>query len=202
MSARYQSRRRAAACRRPARRRGGARAAARDGGVGDPGRRRSLAGSTTPAPRTSTIPGDLGSYAVLSCHELTLSGNSAVTSEGLETGTSQSEQGHARSNEDVTLSGSVEVHGDAVAGPGHAVHVSGSHVLVTGEKRVADATYACVPVDLAPLRAALEASNDNGSLPLTDKGKAPLGGPAGRTLDLSGHDGSDPARRSLPVRRG
>ncbi len=133
------------------------------------------------------VPSDLGSYAVLSCKDFKIAGNSVVTSEGLGTGTSEGDQGHVRSNGDVILEGSIEVHGNAVAGPGRAVRISGQP-LVTGQKLVATAPYACAPLDLAALRTALLASNDNSRLPLTEKGKPALSGPNGRTLDLSGKD--------------
>ena len=133
------------------------------------------------------IPADLGSYAVLSCKDLKIAGNSVISSEGVGTGTSQSEAGHVRSNGDVYLDGSIEVHGDAVAGPGRSLRISGTP-LVTGQKLVAAATYDCAPIDLAALRTALLASNDNSRLPLTEKGKPALSGPNGRTLELSGKD--------------
>lgn len=134
------------------------------------------------------IPADLGSYAVLSCKDLKIAGNSVVNSEGLGSATSQGEEGHVRSNGDVLLDGSVEVHGDAVAGPGRQVRLSGQPALVTGEKKVATSPYVCVPVDLAALRATLAAQNDNSLIPLTAKGKPALGGPNGRTLELNGKD--------------
>src|SRR5215210_464106 len=138
---------------------------------------------------TFDLPGDLGSYAVLSCKDLKIAGNaSVVNSEGLATGTSRGNEGHVRSNGDVILDGSIEVHGDTVAGPGRTVRLSGNP-LVTGQKKVATAPFVCVPVNLAALRTQLEAANDNASLPLTDKGKPALGGTAGRSLELTGKDG-------------
>ena len=133
------------------------------------------------------IPADLGSHAVLSCKDLKVAGNSVVSSEGVGTGASQGEAGHVRSNGDVVLDGSIEIHGDAVAGPGRSVRISGQP-LVTGQKLVATAVYDCAPIDLAALRTALLASNDNARLPVTEKGKPALSGPNGRTLDLSGKD--------------
>ncbi|HSF39574.1 MAG TPA: Ig-like domain-containing protein [Thermoanaerobaculia bacterium] len=144
------------------------------------------ASAATPTPGF-TIPPDLGSYAVLSCKDLKIAGNSVVTSEGLGTGSGGGNQGHVRSNGDVILDGSIEVHGDAVAGPGRAVRISGQP-LVTGRKLVADTPFACAPIDLAALRTALEGANDNARLPLTEKGKPALSGANGRTLDLSGKD--------------
>ena len=133
------------------------------------------------------IPADLGSYAVLSCKDLKIAGNSVVSSEGVGTGSTQGEAGHVRSNGDVILDGSIEVHGDAVAGPGKQVRTSGQP-LVTGQRRVATTPFACSPIDLAALRTALLVSNDNARLPATEKGKPALSGPNGRTLDLSGKD--------------
>jgi RHS repeat-associated protein len=143
--------------------------------------------AAAPAAGPFDIPADLGSYAVLSCKDLKIAGNSVVSSEGVGTGSTQGEAGHVRSNGDVILDGSIEVHGDAVAGPGKQVRISGQP-LVTGQRRVATSPFACSPTDLAALRTALLANNDNSRLPATEKGKPALSGPNGRTLDLSGKD--------------
>ena len=58
---------------------------------------------------------ELSAQAVFSCQDLTIAGDSVVTSEGLGTGI-EGDEGHVRSNANVRLKGSVEVHGDAVAG--------------------------------------------------------------------------------------
>jgi RHS repeat-associated protein len=134
------------------------------------------------------IPPDLGAYTALSCQDLSISGNSMVTSEGVGGGTAGDGKAHVRSNGNVVLSGTVEVHGDVVAGPGKAVTVSG-HPVVTGQKQVASSPFNCTPIDLAALRSALEQSNDNAHVPLTDHGSPGLGGADGRALKLTAHDG-------------
>ena len=134
------------------------------------------------------IPDGLAAHAILSCQTLSIAGNATVVSDGLTSGTAQADQGHVRSNGDVLLDGAVEVHGDAVAGPGHDVVLSGKPALVTGETQVADAAFDCTPIDLDSLRAALEAANDDATLPSTEKGHPALSGDGGRSLVLSGHD--------------
>jgi len=99
-----------------------------------------------------TVPADLADHAVLSCRALELSGGAVVDSTGVRGGAAEAEQGHVRSNGDVTLDGGVEVHGDAIAGPGFAVIHHGRPSLVTGVERVADAPFDCAPVDLAALQ--------------------------------------------------
>jgi len=134
------------------------------------------------------VPADLRDHALLSCQDLTLSGGAAVTSEGLRTGAAEAEEGHVQSDGDITLDGGVEVHGDATAGPGGQILRHGKPSLVTGTESVATEPFDCAPVDLDALRAALEASNDDGALPQTAKGKDPLSGQDGRSLVLNGHD--------------
>ena len=135
-----------------------------------------------------TIPDDLAAHAVLSCQNLTISGSSVVTSDGLLTGAAEGGQGHVRANGDVLLDGGPEVHGNATAGPGHQVILSGQPALVTGQQLVAEAPFDCQPVDLAALAATLETANDDAALPLTAKGNEALGGADGRALELKGHD--------------
>ncbi|HSL82641.1 MAG TPA: hypothetical protein VLF66_07675, partial [Thermoanaerobaculia bacterium] len=134
------------------------------------------------------VPDDLAGHAILSCRELTLSGAAVVTSEGLRTGAALGEQGHVRSNQGITLDGGVEIHGDATPGPAGQVTFHGKPSLVTGSTAPAADPFDCSPVDLAALRAELEAANDNGSLPQTAKGNPPLSGADGRALVLSGRD--------------
>ncbi len=134
------------------------------------------------------IPPDLGSYAVLSCQDLQMSGNSVITSEGVGGSAAGTGKAHIRSNGNVTVSGTGEVHGDVVAGPGKRVIISG-HPLITGQQRVATSPYNCTPIDLAALRATLEQSNDNARVPRTDRGNPGLGGAGGRAITLSGQDG-------------
>jgi RHS repeat-associated protein len=134
------------------------------------------------------VPEELADHAILSCRELSLSGGAVVTSEGLRTGAAEGEQGHVRSNQGVVLDGGVEVHGDAVPGPGTTVTFHGQPSLVTGSTDPADQPFDCAPIDLAALRADLEASNDNPLVPSTGKGNPALGGDDGRALRLSGRD--------------
>jgi RHS repeat-associated protein len=134
------------------------------------------------------LPADLAGHAVLSCLDLELAGGSVVTSEGLRTGAAEGGGGHVRANGDVRLDGGPEVHGDAIAGPGRQVILSGQPATVTGEQRSADVPFDCTPVDLAALAALLEGTNDNASLPQTAKGRPPLGGADGRELSLTGKD--------------
>lgn len=134
------------------------------------------------------VPADLGSYTVLSCQDLGMSGNSVITSEGVGGGAAATGKAHVRSNGNVVLSGTVQVHGDAVAGPGKQVTTSGNP-LITGQRRVATSPFNCTPIDLAALRATLEQSNDNAQVPMTDRGRPGLGGAGGRTINLSGNDG-------------
>ncbi|MCP4678699.1 MAG: hypothetical protein GY854_24950, partial [Deltaproteobacteria bacterium] len=137
-------------------------------------------------PMGSELLPELTSQAAFSCQDLTLAGNSVVTSEGLGTGV-EGDEGDVRSNANVRLKGSVEVHGDAIAGPDGEVILSGQPALVTGEMLSAAELLDCRPIDLAALAAELELSNDNDLLPRTDKGKKPF--KKGRDFELKGNDG-------------
>jgi len=130
------------------------------------------------------IPPDLGSYAVLSCEDFSMSGNSMITSEGVGGGSAGDGKAHVRSNGNVVISGTPEVHGDVVAGPGKKITLSG-HPVITGQQVVAASPYNCTPVDLAALKTTLQQSNDNSHIPRTDRGNPGLtnGG-----ITLSGHD--------------
>lgn len=130
---------------------------------------------------------ELTGQAVFSCRDLTLAGNVVVTSQGLETGGALGEVGHVRSNASVFLDGSVEVHGDAVAGPGGQVVLNGSALQVTGEIKSAATALDCAPVDLDALATQLAAANDNASIPTTDKGRAAVD--ADGAFELKGRDG-------------
>ncbi len=143
---------------------------------------------TAPAVADFSLPSDLRDHAVLSCADLEISGASVVTSEGLSTGAAEGDQGHVRSNGDVLLDGGPEVYGDAIAGPGGQIVLSGKPATVTGSQTNAASPFDCSPIDLLVLRSVLEAANDNDSLPLTAKGNPALGGDDGRTLELSGRD--------------
>ncbi len=134
------------------------------------------------------IPPDLGAYTVLSCQDMQMSGNSVITSEGVVGGTAGDGVAHVRSNGNIVLSGTVDIHGNVTAGPGKQVTTSGNPT-VTGTKGPAASAYNCTPIDLTVLRTALEANNDNSRVPRTDKNRVALGGGDGRTLTMSGNDG-------------
>ena len=137
---------------------------------------------------TFDVPADLASHAALSCLDVTISGNSAITSEGVAGTPDSAGKAHVRSNANVTISGSARIEGDVVAGPGKRVITSGNPVI-TGQKRVATSAFDCAPIDLAALRGILEANNDNARVPRTDRGLPGLGGNGGRSIALSGSDG-------------
>ena len=137
------------------------------------------------APATFDLPADLRSYAVLSCQDMQISGNPLITSEGVGGTPGRDGKAHIRSNGNVTLSGTPEVRGDVVAGPGKKVIVSGNP-KITGQKLVSPTAFDCVPIDLAALKTALQQSNDNSRIPKTDRGNPGLtnGG-----ITMSGNDG-------------
>ena len=113
-----------------------------------------------------------------------MSGNSMITSEGVGGGSAGDGKAHVRSNGNVVISGTPEVHGDVVAGPGKRITLSG-HPVITGQQVVAAAPYNCTPIDLVALKTTLQQSNDNSRIPRTDRGNPGLtnGG-----ITLSGHD--------------
>ena len=130
------------------------------------------------------VPEALRGYALLACSDLSISGNAVVDSRGLLDGT-VGEAGHVWSSSDVVLDGSSELHGDALAAG--LVHVDGGP-LVSGSIVNGADSFECFPVDLAALQAQLEASNDNGLIPRTDKNRDPLGGDDGRELTVKAND--------------
>ena len=130
---------------------------------------------------------DLRAQAAFSCQDLKVSGNAIVNSLGLATGDAEAEQGHLRSNADIILNGTVEIHGDALAGPGDEVILNGGP-LVTGTIGNADTDLGCYPVDLAALEAVLDQANDNDEIPLSSNGNDVLGGPDGRRFKIVGND--------------
>lgn len=131
------------------------------------------------------IPPDLGSYAVLSCQDFQMSGNSTITSEGVGGGTAGDGKAHVRSNGNVVISGTAEVHGDVTAGPGKRITLSG-HPVITGQQSVASSPFNCTPVDLAALKLTLQQSNDNARIPQTDRGHPGL---SNGGITMSGNDG-------------
>src|ERR1051326_5626629 len=123
--------------------------------------------------------------AVFSCTDFTFS-DGVVDSLGISNNVITN-QGHVGSNGNVKMSGGSVVYGDATAGPGKAVTNSGSS-RVTGTKSVATAAEVCVPIDLASLVPAIQASNNNNLIPLTGNGKNPMGGSSHTEFTLSGGD--------------
>lgn len=129
----------------------------------------------------------LRAHAGFSCQDLKVSGNAVVDSSGIASGGAASGQGHLRSNADIKLNGSVEVHGDVLAGPDGDVTINGGPI-VTGFVGNADSLFQCQQLDLAALEAALEAANDNHLIPSTALGVGVLGGSDGREFFITGND--------------
>jgi hypothetical protein len=125
--------------------------------------------------------------ALAGCSEVEISGEARVGSAGLVSGDGLSAAGHVWSNGGLLLNGSVEVHGDAMAGPADAVDRRGNP-LVTGAIGSLAESFSCSSIDLAALLTELEASNDNALIPETAKGKDPLGGRDGRELTVKAND--------------
>ena len=139
-----------------------------------------------PAPDPFAVPATLASHAAFSCQSMIINGGFVVDSRGLAGG-GMTNQGHVRSNGDITVNGTAQVRGDATAGPGKLVRLNGG-ATVTGTRSSAAAATNCRPLDLAPVRTALELSNDNARIPLTAKGKKVLGGSGGRAFTLNAND--------------
>ncbi|HEX7140648.1 MAG TPA: IPT/TIG domain-containing protein [Vicinamibacterales bacterium] len=127
----------------------------------------------------------LTSQGVFSCTDLTMSGSAVADSSGLANPT-PSNQSSLRSNGNVRISGGT-VHGDATAGPGKSVQLSGSGT-VTGTASSATTAANCTPIDLAALASALQNTNDNATVPLSTQHKNPLGGSTHTDFTLSGGD--------------
>ena len=123
--------------------------------------------------------------AVFSCGDLTHS-DGTIDSAGISS-PGPTNKGHVASNGNIKMSGGALVDGDATAGPGKTVSNSGSS-RVTGTKSSATSLVDCKPIDLAALAATLQASNDNGKIPLTGQGKNPLTGTTHTDFNLSGGD--------------
>jgi RHS repeat-associated protein len=131
-----------------------------------------------------TINPPLTSQGVFSCADLTMS-SGIVDSSGLAS-TTPTNRAVLRSNGNVKISGGT-VNGDAIAGPGKLVQLSGSGT-VTGTASSAGATTNCTPIDLAALASTLQTSNDNASIPLTAQNKNPLTGSTHTDFTLGGGD--------------
>src|SRR5260221_7938957 len=127
----------------------------------------------------------LTSRAVFSCTDLTMS-NGTIDSAGISANVG-SNHGDIASNGNIRLSGNALVKGNAVAGPGRTFTVTGNG-SITGTKTNAQTAENCIPVDLAPLVTTVKATNDNSKIPLTQRGRNPLGGTNHTDLSLTGQD--------------
>lgn len=134
-----------------------------------------------------TVVPAIGGQAVFSCESLRASGSATIDSAGATATGSPVDRGDVRSNGDVVLDGAIVVRGNAVAGPGKSVRLTGG-ATVTGTSSSATSTASCLPVDLAALSARLAAGNDNGRIPATAKGKAALGGPGRTDFSVGAND--------------
>jgi RHS repeat-associated protein len=126
----------------------------------------------------------LSSNALSSCSDMTVSGG-VIDSQGFSSSVVGS-FGHVISNGNIKVS-SGTVDGNATAGPGKAVTISGSG-RVTGTMSSATTAYACIPVDLSPVASTLQTSNDNAKIPLTGQNKSAIGGSSHAEFSLSGGD--------------
>lgn len=134
----------------------------------------SLAAQTAPRPDPFTLTPPLASNALSSCTDLSLSGQVIVDSAGLTT-TIGSNSGNVVSNGNIKVVGQSIVNGNATAGPGKGVQVSGKG-SVTGTSGVASTAYDCTPIDLSQLATTLKATNDDSKVPLSGKGVKVLNG--------------------------
>src|SRR6185369_14701036 len=139
---------------------------------------------TVHADDSFAVPSALSARAVFSCTDLTMS-DGTVDSGTLSNGVIGN-HGDIASNGNIRISGGT-VHGDATAGPGKAVNLSGSGTVL-GTKSSAPAAVNCTPIDLAPFAASLPSSNDDSKIPLTGHGKNPMGGATHTEFTLSGGD--------------
>ncbi|RLE29255.1 MAG: hypothetical protein DRJ61_14960, partial [Acidobacteria bacterium] len=139
------------------------------------------------ATETFPLPPTLLDNAVFTCSDATVTGNAVVDSVDLAAGGIRGEEGHIVSNGDVTLDGTVEIHGDVTFGPGFEVILNGTP-LITGTVGEAVSATDCHPNDLDALAADLETTNDNDTIPRTEGNKDPLKGPNNRDLKITGND--------------
>jgi hypothetical protein len=89
-----------------------------------------------------SLPSPLVEAALAACSDVEISGEAMVDSAGLVSGDAAAEAGHIWSNGSLLLNGSVEVHGDAMAGPGDEVDRRGNP-LVTGDIGSLAESFSC-----------------------------------------------------------
>ena len=130
-----------------------------------------------------TITSPFTSQGVFSCTDLTMSGNAVINSAGIAK-PDPTNKGNVRVNGNITMSGNSVIDGDATVGPAKKFTLSGP-AKVTGTSAVATSTMGCTPIDLAPVKTALQASNDNAKIPKTGKGQTVL---SGTNFTMSGND--------------
>jgi hypothetical protein len=130
-----------------------------------------------------TITSPFTSQGVFSCTDLTMSGNALINSAGIAK-PDPTNKGNVRVNGNITMSGNSVIDGDATVGPAKKFTLSGP-AKVTGTSAVATSTMGCTPIDLAPVKTALQASNDNAKIPKTGKGQTVL---SGTNFTMSGND--------------
>src|ERR1051325_391600 len=129
-----------------------------------------FAQTATPDPFAINAP--LASYALSSCGDLSMS-DGVIDSQNFSSSVVAS-SGDIISDGNIKVSGGT-VNGNAPAGPGKNVTLSGSG-KVTGTKSSAATAYNCTPIDLAALTTTLKTTNDNATIPLTTAKKNALGG--------------------------
>ncbi|HEV8433415.1 MAG TPA: Ig-like domain-containing protein, partial [Thermoanaerobaculia bacterium] len=143
-----------------------------------------LAAQTTAGASAFTITPPFVSNAVSSCTDMTIS-SGIIDSQGYSSSVVGS-AGNLISNGNIKVSGGT-VNGNATAGPGKLVTISGSG-HVTGTVGNESSTYGCTPIDLASLATTLQNSNDDATIPLSGQKKNPLGGATHTEFTLSGGD--------------
>jgi RHS repeat-associated protein len=116
-----------------------------------------------------------------------MSGGSVIESAGATTAGQPTDRGDVISNGNVVVNNPAQIHGNATAGPGKQVKLSGDAV-VTGQMTSATTPFTCTPVDLAPLAATVAANNDNARIGLTAHGLNPLTGASHLDFKLTGAD--------------
>src|SRR5947209_8205386 len=120
-----------------------------------------------------TVTAALSRRAVFSCSDFTMSGGT-IDSAGISNNVAGN-HGDAGTNGDVKLTGGSIINGNVVAGPGKTISVLGN-AQINGTRSNASAAEGCTPITLTGLAATLAASNNNASIPLTQKGNRALSG--------------------------
>jgi hypothetical protein len=133
-----------------------------------------------------TITQPIAGRALAACTGITMSGGT-IDSAGLSVPSTPTNKGTVYTNGNITLSGSSIIDGDVILGPGKKVTTSGS-AHVTGTTTVATANYNCTPIDMAAMKTAVQASNDNAKIPQTSQHKNPLSGANKTDFAMSGTD--------------